>query len=296
MNKTSLPAVLLALICVFICGCNTDQAPPVIENEVRVVSLSPNYTEIVYRLGAEDLLVGRSDACNYPPESQSVPIAGQYASPNWEKLYTLRPTVVLSADFIDDRIHKTLLSKGIDVYRNDPKTFDDLFEAIRQTGKRVQKEDEAKTLVESLQAQLKEISESREKRLKDKGVDPDAHKPRVLVVVWHNPLCIVGGNTFVAESVRLAGGVNLSDDLSQQYSNISPERLIGYSPDIILFPQMEAGVTADALLNYPGLESVPAIKNKRIITEIPGDIILRPGPRLVEGVKMLAEILSDESL
>ena len=293
MVKTSLPAVF-ALICVFICGCNTEQAP-VNENEIRVVSLSPNYTEIVYRLGAEKLLVGRSDACNYPPESQSVPIAGQYASPNWEKLYTLRPTVVLSADFIDDRIHKTLLSKGIDVYRNDPKTFDDLFEAIRQTGKRVQKEDEAKTLVESLQAQLKEISESREKRLKDKGVDPDAHKPRVLVVVWHNPLCIVGGNTFVAESVRLAGGVNLSDDLSQQYSNISPERLIGYSPDIILFPQMEAGVTADALLNYPGLESVPAIKNKRIITEIPGDIILRPGPRLVEGVKALAEILSDEN-
>ncbi|MBR6435362.1 MAG: ABC transporter substrate-binding protein, partial [Thermoguttaceae bacterium] len=109
-----------------------------------------------------------------------------------------------------------------------------------------------------------------------------------------NPLCIVGGNTFVAEAVRLAGGVNLSDDLTKQYSNISPERLIGYSPDIILFPQMEAGVTADALLNYPGLESVPAIKNKRIITEIPGDIILRPGPRLVEGVKMLAEILSEE--
>ncbi|MBR5711360.1 MAG: ABC transporter substrate-binding protein [Thermoguttaceae bacterium] len=290
MNTRLLPVVLL---CVFICGCNTQQAP-VNENEIRVVSLSPNYTEIVYRLGAENLLVGRSDACNYPPESQSVPIAGQYASPNWEKLYTLRPTVVLSADFIDDRIHKTLLSKGIDVYRNDPKTFNDLFEAIRQTGKRVQKEDEAEKLVESLQAQLKEIAESREKRLNDKGVDPDAHKPRVLVVVWHNPLCIVGGNTFVAESVRLAGGVNLSDDLTKQYSNISPERLIEYSPDIILFPQMEAGVTADALLNYPGLESVPAIKNKRIITEIPGDIILRPGPRLVEGVKMLAEILSEE--
>ena len=95
MTKTSLPAALV-LLALFICGCNTEQSPPVNENEIRVVSLSPNYTEIVYRLGAEKLLVGRSDACNYPPESQSVPIAGQYASPNWEKLYTLRPTVVLS--------------------------------------------------------------------------------------------------------------------------------------------------------------------------------------------------------
>ena len=236
-------------------------------------------------MGAENLLVGRSDACNYPPESQSIPIAGQYASPNWEKLYTLRPTVVLSADFIDDRIHKTLLSKGIDVYRNDPKTFDDLYEAIRQTGKRVKKENEADELIQKIQTELADIQDS---------VAKNTHKPRVLVVVWHNPMCIVGGNTFVAQAVRLAGGINLSDDLTKQYVNVSPERIVEYSPDIILFPQMEAGVTADALLNYPGLESVPAIKNKRIITEIPGDIILRPGPRLVEGVKMLAEILNEE--
>ena len=282
MHNRLFPVVLLAL---FICGYNTEQSPPVNENEIRVVSLSPNYTEIVYRLGAENLLVGRSDACNYPPESQSVPIAGQYASPNWEKLYTLRPTVVLSADFIDDRIHKTLLSKGIDVYRNDPKTFDDLYEAIRQTGKRVKKEDEADELIQNIQTELADIQDS---------VAKNTHKPRVLVVVWHNPMCIVGGNTFVAQAVRLAGGVNLSDDLTKQYVNVSPERIVEYSPDIILFPQMEAGVTADALLNYPGLESVPAIKNKRIITEIPGDIILRPGPRLVEGVRMLAEMLSEE--
>lgn len=281
MFKTSLPAVF-ALICVFICGCNTQQAPNSV-SDIRVVSLSPNYTEIVYCLGAEKALVGRSDACNYPPESQSVPIAGQYASPNLEKLYTLRPTVVLSADFIDDRIHNELLSRGIDVYRKDPKTFDELFEAIRQTGKRVKKESEADALVKKMQADLADVQNS--------VAQNTSQPPRVLVVVWHNPMCIVGGNTFVAQAVRLAGGVNLSDDLSKQYVNVSPERIVEYSPDIILFPQMEAGVTAEALLNYPGLESVPAIKNKRIITDIPGDIILRPGPRLTEGVKMLAERL-----
>lgn len=277
-------SVVVILACIF-CGggCNTDSKPSVKSGEIRVVSLSPNYTEIIFALGAEGSLVGRTDACNYPPECKLTPVVGSYASPNWEKIFTVMPTTVLTADFSDDRAEKILLDRGIEVYRNDPRTFDDLFEAIRQTGKRVEKEAEAAQLTDALQAELNVIQASSANR---------ADKPRVLVVVWHNPLCVVGGNTFVAQAVRIAGGVNLSDDLKQRYVNISPEKVVQYAPDVILFPQMEAGVSADALLNYPGLESVPAIKNKRIITEIPGDIILRPGPRLIQGVKALAEILS----
>ena len=277
-------SVVVTLACIF-CGggCHTDSKPSVKSGEIRVVSLSPNYTEIIFALGAEGALVGRTDACNYPPECKLTPVVGSYASPNWEKIYTVMPTTVLTADFSDDRAEKILLDRGIEVYRNDPRTFDDLFEAIRQTGKRVEKEAEAAQLTDALQAELNVIQAASANR---------ADKPRVLVVVWHNPLCVVGGNTFVAQAVRIAGGVNLSDDLKQRYVNISPEKVVQYAPDVILFPQMEAGVSADALLNYPGLESVPAIKNKRIITEIPGDIILRPGPRLIQGVKALAEILS----
>ncbi len=276
-------SVVVILACIF-CGggCNTDSKPSVKSGEIRVVSLSPNYTEIIFALGAEGSLVGRTDACNYPPECKLTPVVGSYASPNWEKIFTVMPTTILTADFSDDRAEKILLDRGIEVYRNDPRTFDDLFEAIRQTGKRVEKEAEAAQLTDALQAELNVIQSSSANR---------ADKPRVLVVVWHNPLCVVGGNTFVAQAVRIAGGVNLSDDLKQRYVNISPEKVVQYAPDVILFPQMEAGVSADALLNYPGLESVPAIKNKRIITEIPGDIILRPGPRLIQGVKALAEIL-----
>lgn len=276
-------SVVVILACIF-CGggCNTDSKPSVKSGEIRVVSLSPNYTEIIFALGAEGSLVGRTDACNYPPECKLTPVVGSYASPNWEKIFTVMPTTILTADFSDDRAEKILLDRGIEVYRNDPRTFDDLFEAIRQTGKRVEKEAEAAKLTDALQAELNVIQAASANR---------ADKPRVLVVVWHNPLCVVGGNTFVAQAVRIAGGVNLSDDLKQRYVNISPEKVVQYAPDVILFPQMEAGVSADALLNYPGLESVPAIKNKRIITEIPGDIILRPGPRLIQGVKALAEIL-----
>ena len=276
-------SVVVTLACIFCGGCNTDSKPSVKEGEIRVVSLSPNYTEIIFALGAEGSLVGRTDACNYPPECKLTPVVGSYASPNWEKIFTVMPTTVLTADFSDDRAEKILLDRGIEVYRNDPRTFDDLFEAIRQTGKRVEKVAEAAQLTDALQAELNVIQAASANR---------ADKPRVLVVVWHNPLCVVGGNTFVAQAVRIAGGVNLSDDLKQRYVNISPEKVVQYAPDVILFPQMEAGVSADALLNYPGLESVPAIKNKRIITEIPGDIILRPGPRLIQGVKALAEILS----
>ena len=275
-------SVVVILACIFCGGCHTDSKPSVKSGEIRVVSLSPNYTEIIFALGAEGSLVGRTDACNYPPECKLTPVVGSYASPNWEKIFTVMPTTVLTADFSDDRAEKILLDRGIEVYRNDPRTFDDLFEAIRQTGKRVEKEAEAAQLTDALQAELNVIQVASANR---------ADKPRVLVVVWHNPLCVVGGNTFVAQAVRIAGGVNLSDDLKQRYVNISPEKVVQYAPDVILFPQMEAGVSADALLNYPGLESVPAIKNKRIITEIPGDIILRPGPRLIQGVKALAEIL-----
>lgn len=279
-KKSNLSVIyLFILILLVIYGCNT-RTGSVDESAQRIVSLSPNYTEIVYSLGAEKRLVGRTDSCDYPPECKAIPVVGSYATPNEEKLAAMRPTLILTADFQDDRVHNLLLNKKIDVYRNDPQNFVQLYEAICQTAIKVGKKAEGEALIQKMQLELGKIRLETQNRT--------GRPPRIMTIVWHNPLCVVGGDSFVAEAVRAAGGINVTDEIQTPYVNISPEKVVQWQPDIILFPQMNIGVSTETLLNYPGWEAVPAIKNKRIITNIPADLILRPGPRIVEGVKLLS--------
>ncbi len=274
--------IIFILLTLLILGCDQSGHSDKSTIGKRIVSLSPNYTELVYALGAQDQLVGRTGACDYPPEVESIPVVGSYANPNWEKLIAAGPNLVLTADFQDQRMPDLLHKKGIDVYCNDVHSIVQLLEMIQEVADKIDKSEAGRLLVEKMNSELAAITADAEQR---------SHKPRVLVVVWPNPMCVVGGHTFIADAIKKAGGINVTDEIAESYVNISPEKLIQWQPEIILFPQMKTGISADLLLNYPGLENVPAIKNKRIITEVSGDEIFRPGPRLVNGVGKLSQQL-----
>ena len=116
---------------------------------------------------------------------------------------------------------------------------------------------------------------------------PARKRPKVFVEIWHDPLMTAGRGSFVDEMITLAGGVNIAADTPRPYSSFSPEQVIKGNPDFILFAYMVTGKTAESVKRRLGWEGIAAVKNHRICNDISPDILLRPGPRLIVGLKEL---------
>ena len=113
----------------------------------RVVSLSPAVTEIVYALGAEDILVGRTDFCEYPPEAATIPSIGGISNLNIEKILSLNPDLVISGSMVGKKVTDQMDQMGVPMVCvvEKPK-FEALFDNIRAIGRLVGKEHEADSL------------------------------------------------------------------------------------------------------------------------------------------------------
>ena len=119
-----------------------------------------------------------------------------------------------------------------------------------------------------------------------------AKRPRVFLELADNPIMTVGGTSFVDELIRRAGGVNVAHELPQAYPKVNPEKVIEWDPEVILVCYMSrSGRAAEALANRIGWATITAVRSKQVFANVPNDLLLRPGPRLVEGVEALADLL-----
>ena len=115
-------------------------------------------------------------------------------------------------------------------------------------------------------------------------------KPKVLFVVWYRPLTTAGSRSFVADVVRRAGGISISDDLSGEWPRMSLEEALRRDPDVILFPHAESfAPSAEDLETLPGWKDFRAVKNHRLY--FVSDSIIRPSPRLVDALEQVAGFL-----
>jgi iron complex transport system substrate-binding protein len=123
----------------------------------RIISVSPNLTEILYGLGAFDRVIAVSDYCTYPPAVESLPRIGGWASPNLERIVSLRPDMVVMTEAQASILDYNLQQLGIRTLVVQSQTVDDVFSAIHAVGAAVGKENEARALASATKATLERV-------------------------------------------------------------------------------------------------------------------------------------------
>jgi iron complex transport system substrate-binding protein len=255
-------------------GAAADKGP-------RIVSLAPSVTEILYALHAERSLVGVTDQCNYPPPARLIEHVGRFGAPNVEKLLALRPDVAIAAGFERAEMADVLRQSQIRVLDVRVDNFAELFEAIRQIGKVAQAGEQAQRLVARMQAGLQAI----EARTAATG------RPKVFVEIADHPLMTAGASSFIDDLIARAGGINVAHGITAAYPKINPEKVVEWNPDVILLTAMDRPGTAAQLSARIGWADITAVKRGHVVDDIHPDLLFRPGPRLLDGVRALAERL-----
>ncbi len=246
----------------------------------RIVSLAPNLTEILFAIGAGSKVVGVSNYSNYPKQTASIPKVGGFFNPSIEKIFALNPQVVLVARGTPIAVINKLSSLRIKVFASDPKTIPDIYNLILNVGKITGNVKESVALVNKLKSEENSVEEKVKKI-------PESKRLKVYVEIWNNPKMSAGKGTFIDSLIREAGGINIAEKAKGDWPVMSDETIIKENPDVIIL--LYNGDPKKIALR-PGWSSINAVKNHRIYVENP-DIFERPGPRIIQALEKLYEIL-----
>jgi iron complex transport system substrate-binding protein len=248
------------------------------EHVERIVTLAPNVTELVAAAGALDRIVGVDSESDYPPPVARLPKVG-HLHPSLEAIAALRPDLVIaSASGNPPSLEGSLATLGVPLYVVRTERLEDIPMAIR-------------SLARLFGGSGDELAARLEKDLA--APSNQERSLRVLLMLWPDPLFVAGRETFVSDLLERAGGTNAVS--MRGWPAYSLETLIENPPDVILYPrdaippEVIAGLSAEGSL----WNRVPAIRNGRL-HPIPDDLVLRPGPRIGQGLAAIRTILKEE--
>jgi len=247
-------------------------------NQSRYISLAPSTTEILFALGLDDEIVGVSSYCNYPAQAKTKVKVGDFSHPNMEKIFSLKPDYIFCTGLEQAPIIFELKRLNFNVYVADPISMDELFNSINDIGRITDRPKEAAELIKRMKDDIKAVS-SKAKLI------PRGKKVKVFIEIWHEPLMTAGKGSFVDELITLAGGINIAHDIERPYSNFSAEKVLNLNPDCIIMAYMDKESPLKLIESRFGWKDIDAVKNKRVFNDINPDILLRPGPRITEGLK-----------
>ncbi len=286
---------------------------------MRIVSLLPSATEIICALGLREQLVGISHRCDYPPElddlavvtrvpvgpshaEETLPAVGPVADEIGPTELDVASLLACAPDLIVVRDsgpgpHFQLVREAVaghgepEIIALDPVSIEGIFHAITTVGAMVEMEDDAIELLEALREDLGEIEQHALVR-QDEGVA----RRRVVVLEGFDPP--IASGRWVPEQVRRAGGWELLGAEGQAPAQTTWEAVLDVDPEMLLLAP--AGMTlADAQIAWAKVEKpefwhdIAAVRRGQVFIVDP-DLLCRPGPRVVDGVAMLAEIFDPE--
>ncbi len=246
---------------------------------LRVVSLAPNLTEIVFLLGQEEKLAGVTRFCNYPPRAAALPRVGGIVDPDVERIIAAGPDLVLcTTDGNPKERVEVLEEMGIPCFAVGPQDMAAVFRTIERIGALLGAPERGRREADTLRARAESASRD--------TIDPP---PRVLFVVSTSPVIAAGNGTFLDELVRASGGTNAAGRFAGRYPRLSVEDLLAASPDVIFVAAM-TGVEGFSP-SVSRWTEVPAFRNGDVVT-LDGDLVTRPGPRMVDALEKVAGALS----
>ncbi len=289
---------------------------------MRIVSFLPSATEMVYALGLGDRLVGVTHECDYPEEAKTKPVVVRSAIETksltpleideavsrtlkaGQSLYTvdeallkeLSPDLILTQDLCQvcapsgNEVGRVLkfLPRSPRILWMTPKCLKDIFENIRQLGEAAGRADAAAELVSGFQERVATIS---------RETATIKARPRIFCMEWLSPPYNAGH--WMPELVELAGGQDGLARKGRDSVRISWERILDYAPEVLIlcpcgFHLEEAVRQGRLLTRYPDWKRLPAIQNGRVYAVDASSYFARPGPRIVDGLELMAAMIHPE--
>lgn len=257
-------------------------------NPKRIVSLGAPITEILYALDLGDRVVGTDDYSDYPAAAKSVPKLGSpWPGFSTETILNQEPDLILSSE---GAIVQQLEPHGVPVFVIQPVDIAGIYEDIRLIGRISGKKKQASDLVDAMAARVNSVA------AKTGGLT-DEQKPTIFYEVdATDPTSpyTVGSGTFQNELITLAGGRNIAASQSGWYP-ISLEDLLDADPDMIILEDYQYGVSLESVgARSAAWAGLSAVKNGQVYPVENADLTSRYGPRIVDGLEMLARTIHPE--
>ncbi len=247
----------------------------------RIVSLAPSNTEIVAALGLLDRLVGVTSFDDYPPEVTEIDVVGDFVGPNLEAVAAAEADLVLATTGVQADVIVQLEELGAVVIAVDPANLEGLFASIEMVGSALGASDAADTLVSSMRSDLDTITEA----------VGDAEPVPCFLEIAQDPLFTAGPGTLLDDLISAAGGRNVVTQ--EGYVGYSLEQLVTDDPAVYLATLGSMSDPAD-LASRPGYAGLAAVESGRVHV-LEDNLVSRPGPRVVEGVRQIAEALHPDA-
>lgn len=249
----------------------------------RVISLSPANTETLFALGADEKIVGRTDYCTYPEEAAEVDSIGSYTSPNTELIISLSPDVIFASDYIDDAVREQVENAGAKVIVFTANDLESVEQDILTAGQVLNQNQEAADLVNGMESDMEEIQGILAAKTEAKSAFIDL-----------GDYYSAGPGSLLGSVLDDIGVENVVADTGEAWPQVSVEKIIESDPDVYI----SLFTAPEELKQVAGLSSLDCIQNDQIIyydgLSPEADLIQRAGPRLVEGMRLLAEQIYPE--
>lgn len=264
---------------------------------MRIVSLVPSHTEILFALGLEEQVVGVTANCDYPSKALGKLKVGTFGCPDSARILSLHPNLVIAGGNIHSRCVTELRQGGITVLDFAPQSVNDLFEIMEKIIKYTGAYEVGSSTVAMLRDKLKLI---KEKTKQSAG-------PKVMFVMGKHRLMTPGPTSCQYDALHITGASMMSFGEDVSYAPITWDDIIDEDPDIILacgksenepLPKRCPGCTLknrpcaqsnEDILFHPYLKKVSAIRTRRVHT-IPCHYLCRTGPRLFDGMIRLTQL------
>ncbi|WP_234264813.1 ABC transporter substrate-binding protein [Hydrogenophaga sp. NFH-34] len=246
----------------------------------RIVSLLPSLAEIVCELGQCQRLVGVDRYTNWPASVQALPQVGGGLDPNIERVVALRPDLVLMS--VSSRAGDRLRALGLKVVALEPKTHADVQRVMLTVGQVLGVPD-AQKIWRAIDAAVMAAALS---------LPPAARGTRVYFEVNPGPYA-AGESSFIGETLQRLGARNIVPAALGPFPKLNPEYVVRADPDLIMVGQR----SVDGLLQRPGWQALRALRQQRlcVFTADESDTLVRPGPRMAEGARLMARCLADKA-
>ncbi len=245
---------------------------------LRIISLAPHITEIVYALGAQNQLIAVTDFCNYPPEAQKKEKIGGLLNPNIEKMVRLKPTHLFGMPS-HEKLNQQLESLGYKITMMSNEKISDVLESIKIIGSEINRQESARLLIENINKSFSAL----------KVQDDNQEKVPAALLIGRTKgslqnMMVAGKDTYMNEIWEMVGGKNIYEDLPTRYGAINLESLLIRNPAVIIEFDMQKERSIQRVelgAEWQLLKNNQVIKNRQVYV-VGGNHTMIPGPRMTQ--------------